>query len=107
MKLPISRLIEVETQAGKNEEIKAIKNDIDQLYTHSNIPEQVWTDQYFGLSGKETSWIFSVGLITFAIVMIFAGRWQDYVGPRRVALTGTIVLGIGYLLASLAGFCSC
>ncbi len=44
---------------------------------------------------------FSVGLASFAIFMIFAGKWQDKVGPTKVATLGGILLGAGYLLAGL------
>ncbi|MHA1167520.1 MAG: L-lactate MFS transporter [Candidatus Hodarchaeales archaeon] len=43
---------------------------------------------------------FATGLATFAIVMVIAGKWQDKVGPRKVATIGGIFLGVGYLLAS-------
>ncbi len=44
---------------------------------------------------------FSVGLASFALFMIFAGKWQDKVGPTKVATIGGILLGAGYLLAGL------
>ncbi len=44
---------------------------------------------------------FSVGLASFAVAMIFAGKWQDRVGPTKVATLGGILLGTGYLLAGL------
>lgn len=44
---------------------------------------------------------FSVGLGSFAVAMIFAGKWQDRVGPTKVATIGGILLGTGYLLAGL------
>jgi len=31
--------------------------------------------------------------------MIFAGRWQDRIGPRKVATIGGILLGVGYISA--------
>jgi OFA family oxalate/formate antiporter-like MFS transporter len=31
--------------------------------------------------------------------MIFAGRWQDRVGPRKVATVGGVLLGVGYISA--------
>ena len=43
---------------------------------------------------------FAAGLASFAIFMIFAGRWQDRVGPRKVATVGGLLLGAGYVLAS-------
>jgi len=42
---------------------------------------------------------FAAGLASFALFMIFAGRWQDRVGPRKVATVGGILLGIGYISA--------
>ena len=56
-----------------------------------------------GFTTTQTQIIFSVALATFALVMIFAGRWQDKAGPRKVAITGGIVLGLGYILAGITG----
>lgn len=44
---------------------------------------------------------FAAGLASFALFMIFAGRWQDRVGPRKVATFGGILLGIGVVLSGL------
>ncbi|MBN2229718.1 MAG: OFA family MFS transporter [Candidatus Thorarchaeota archaeon] len=44
---------------------------------------------------------FAAGLASFALFMIIAGRWQDRVGPRKVATVGGILLGLGYILAYL------
>jgi OFA family oxalate/formate antiporter-like MFS transporter len=44
---------------------------------------------------------FAAGLASFAVFMIFAGRWQDRVGPRKVATVGGILLGIGVALSGL------
>ncbi|MBM4029040.1 MAG: OFA family MFS transporter, partial [Planctomycetes bacterium] len=52
----------------------------------------------------QTQIIFSVGLASFAVVMaLVAGRWQKTAGPRLVALVGGLVLGLGYVVAGLAG----
>jgi OFA family oxalate/formate antiporter-like MFS transporter len=52
----------------------------------------------------QTQIVFALGLLSFAVVMaLIAGRWQKEVGPRVVALTGGIVLGLGYVIAGLAG----
>lgn len=42
---------------------------------------------------------FAAGLASFALFMIFAGRWQDRVGPKKVATVGGVLLGIGYISA--------
>ena len=52
----------------------------------------------------QTQIVFALGLLSFAVVMaLIAGRWQKKVGPRIVALTGGIVLGLGYIIAGLSG----
>ncbi|MBN2170363.1 MAG: OFA family MFS transporter [Candidatus Krumholzibacteriota bacterium] len=57
----------------------------------------------FGFTAAQTQWVFSVGLATFAVVMVLAGRWQAKSGPRIVALSGGILLGLGYILAKFFG----
>ncbi|MBU0615288.1 MAG: OFA family MFS transporter [Nanoarchaeota archaeon] len=57
----------------------------------------------YGFTTTQTQIIFSVALATFAIVMVFAGRWQDKAGPRKVAIVGGLLLGAGYVLARFAG----
>ena len=59
--------------------------------------------EVFFYTTTQTQIIFSLALATFALVMIFAGRLQDRRGPRLVATLGGVVLGGGYLLASLTG----
>lgn len=44
---------------------------------------------------------FTVSTAAFAITMIFAGRLQDKVGPRFVAMSGGIILGLGLMASSL------
>jgi OFA family oxalate/formate antiporter-like MFS transporter len=57
----------------------------------------------FGYNNAQAQAVFSVGLAAFAVTTILAGRWQDRGGPRTVALTGAIVLGVGYVLAGVTG----
>lgn len=57
----------------------------------------------YAFSAAEAAWIFSAGLASFALVMLFAGRWQMRIGPRPVAAVGGLVLGTGYVLAGLFG----
>ena len=45
---------------------------------------------------------FATSTASFAITMIFAGRWQDKIGPRYVAMLGGIIFGLGMVLSSLA-----
>lgn len=61
-------------------------------------------DGPFHFTKTQTQVIFSVGLLSFAVVMaLVAGNWQKKVGPRTVALTGGLVLGLGYVIGGLAG----
>ena len=57
----------------------------------------------YGFSAIQAARIFEAGLAIFALVMLFAGRWQAKVGPRKVAMAGGIVLGAGYILGGLLG----
>ncbi len=66
-----------------------------------------WTIFQTALKNNPYSWDllltqlpFSFGLASFAFFMIFAGKWQDKIGPAKVATIGGILLGIGYVLAS-------
>jgi MFS family permease len=57
----------------------------------------------YGFSAQQAAWIFSLGLATFAVVMVLTGRLLPKVGPRPVAMTGGVVLGIGYILGGFLG----
>ncbi|MBN2803593.1 MAG: OFA family MFS transporter [Deltaproteobacteria bacterium] len=54
-----------------------------------------------GWSAADTQYVFSAGLVTFAIIMVFAGRMMPKFGPRKLAISGGVVLGLGYLVAGL------
>jgi len=43
---------------------------------------------------------FTVSAGCFAFMMIFAGRWQDKIGPRYVAMSGGVILGLGLIASS-------
>lgn len=45
---------------------------------------------------------FATSTAAFALMMIFAGRAQDKIGPRYVAMLGGIILGSGLVLSSFA-----
>ncbi|HDS44573.1 MAG TPA: MFS transporter [Methanomicrobia archaeon] len=73
------------------------------VYAWSVFAAELETDSAlggFGWSVTETQIVFSAALATFALVMVVAGRWQDKLGPRKVALVGAVVLGLGYILSS-------
>lgn len=57
----------------------------------------------FGFTATQTQWIFSVGLASFAAMMLIAGKAVADIGPRPVAIAGGILLGTGYGLAGFFG----
>jgi len=57
----------------------------------------------FGFSATQTQWIFSVGLASFAAMMLVAGKAVADLGPRPVAIIGGILLGTGYGFAGFFG----
>jgi len=65
------------------------------VYTKSLV-ESGWTK-------AQTQLVFSAGLALFAIVMVIAGRLMPKTGPRKLAIAGGIVLGLGYILAGIFG----
>ncbi|GKY87580.1 L-lactate MFS transporter [Sinisalibacter aestuarii] len=56
-----------------------------------------------GWSKMQTQVVFAVGLASFALVMVVAGRLLNSFGPRALAISGGLVLGLGYVLAGLLG----
>ncbi|MBT3376895.1 MAG: OFA family MFS transporter [Lentisphaerae bacterium] len=56
----------------------------------------------YGFTAKQTAWVFSAGLASFAVVMVMVGPWAKK-NPRRAAALGGIVLGIGYILGGFFG----
>ena len=56
-----------------------------------------------GWTNTQTQAVFSAGLTLFAIVMVIAGRLMPKFGPKKIAMSGGVVLGLGYLMAGLFG----
>jgi OFA family oxalate/formate antiporter-like MFS transporter len=57
----------------------------------------------YGWTIQQATVPFTLSIVFFAVGMVFAGRWQDKAGPRIVGITGGIILGAGFLLASQIG----
>ena len=55
-------------------------------------------EKEFGWSRAETSWVFTIAIVAFAISFIVAGRIQDQRGPRVCAAIGATMLGLGFFL---------
>ena len=56
-----------------------------------------------GWTKAQTQGVFAAGLASFAIVMVIAGRLMPKLGPRKLAMSGGVVLGLGYILGGLIG----
>jgi len=57
-------------------------------------------EKEFGWTRAETSLVFTIAVVTFAITFIFGGRLQDRRGPRLAALIGAVLVSLGFLLTS-------
>ena len=57
----------------------------------------------YGFTATQTAWVFSVGLASFAVVMVIAGRLMPKTGPRALTIAGGVVLGLGYILGGFFG----
>jgi MFS transporter, OFA family, oxalate/formate antiporter len=55
----------------------------------------------FGWTPVQTGFPYQASLLFFAVGMIVGGRLQDRVGPRRVVLTGGILLTLGIALTGV------
>lgn len=80
----------------------AINLALGALYAWSMFKEPL-TKAPYGLSNAQTAIPYSVACMVFALMMVPAGRLQDRIGPRIVALVGGVLVGIGFFVASLAG----
>ena len=72
----------------------------DEVTPALEVSEPSWGRYHSGFSGVQAKSVFSVGLAVFSMVMLVSGRWQDDYGPRRMALIGTALLGLSYVVAS-------
>lgn len=53
----------------------------------------------FGWTRAEIAMAFSICCLVFGLVTIPAGRYSDKVGPRKVVLTGGVILALGFILS--------
>lgn len=54
-----------------------------------------------GLTKTEASLPYMLAIGVFALMMVPAGRMQDKFGPRRVAMAGAVLTGLGLMVSSL------
>lgn len=58
-------------------------------------------EQEFGWTRADTSWVYTIAIISFALTFIGAGRLQDQRGPKLCAFLGGALVSLGFFLASL------
>jgi MFS transporter, OFA family, oxalate/formate antiporter len=57
-------------------------------------------EQEFGWRRADTSWVYTIAVVCFALTFIAAGRIQDKKGPRVCAFLGGLLVSVGFFLAS-------
>lgn len=57
-------------------------------------------EQEFNWVRQDTSWTFSVGMVSFAVTFVLAGRLHETWGFRPIAAFGGLLFSIGFLLSS-------
>src|SRR5215210_9542336 len=57
-------------------------------------------EQEFGWRRSETSWVYTIAVVCFALTFVAAGRIQDKKGPKICAFLGGLLVSAGFFLAS-------
>src|SRR5260370_37130466 len=57
-------------------------------------------EKEFGWTRAQTSWVFTIAIVFFALSFIVAGRIQDLKGPRLCAAIGGVLVSAGFIIAS-------
>ena len=60
----------------------------------------VFISPYLKEIKEVTVFIFGIGLLSFAITMIFAGKLQQKYGPRNIAILGGVLMGGGVIISA-------
>ena len=57
-------------------------------------------EREFGWNRAQTSWVYTIAIVCFALTFVVAGRIQDVKGPRLCAFLGGLLVSAGFVLAS-------
>ena len=57
-------------------------------------------EKEFGWNRAQTSWVYTIAIVCFALTFVVAGRLQDVRGPRLCAFLGGLFVSAGFVLAS-------
>ncbi|MFX1469415.1 MAG: OFA family MFS transporter [Promethearchaeota archaeon] len=60
----------------------------------------IFISPYLNEMKELTVYVFGVGLLSFAITMIFAGQLQQKYGPRNIAILGGVLMGGGVIISA-------
>jgi OFA family oxalate/formate antiporter-like MFS transporter len=59
-------------------------------------------EKQFGWKRAQTSTVFTIAVVVFALTFIVAGRLQDKLGPFRISVVGAILVSLGFFLCAYA-----
>jgi MFS transporter, OFA family, oxalate/formate antiporter len=59
-------------------------------------------EKEFKWKRAETSMVFTIAVVVFALTFILAGRLQDKFGPFKVSLVGAVLVSLGFFLCAYA-----
>ena len=59
-------------------------------------------EKEFHWKRAETSMVFTIAVVVFALTFIVAGRLQDKLGPFKISLAGAVLVSLGFFLCSYA-----
>ncbi|MGA8221412.1 MAG: OFA family MFS transporter [Candidatus Acidiferrales bacterium] len=59
-------------------------------------------EKAFGWKRAETSTVFTIAVVVFALTFIVAGRLQDKLGPFKISLIGAVLVSLGFFLCAYA-----
>lgn len=57
-------------------------------------------EKEFGWKRAQTSMVFTIAVVVFAITFVVAGRLQDKLGPFKISLIGGVLVSIGFFLCA-------
>ena len=59
-------------------------------------------EKEFKWKRAETSMVFTIAVVVFALTFIVAGRLQDKLGPFKISLVGAVLVSLGFFFCSYA-----
>jgi MFS transporter, OFA family, oxalate/formate antiporter len=59
-------------------------------------------EKAFGWKRAQTSTVFTIAVVVFALTFIVAGRLQDKLGPFKISLVGAVLVSLGFFVCAYA-----